>query len=181
MTLLVNPCPQASLCNCTNSVNNNYPKATRHDNKVFTCFNDYTSTNLTLSKAVCWLSSCVCGKAFIAVTVVSIFIRVFAGEKNSLENTFTLVWHKTFGTLKIWAFMQKILQRQMQKPKTCMIGKLIGWHQEKVDLGESCWQYRGRSTEVEDMGSSQDKTLQKTFTFRNNLTTASGQRTSSEL
>ena len=35
--------------------------------------------HLTLSKEVCWLSNCVWGSAFIAVTVVNIFIRVFAG------------------------------------------------------------------------------------------------------
>ena len=37
-------------------------------------------------------------------------------------------------------------------------------HQDKVHLAESsCWRLTGRSTEVEDMGSSQDKMLQKIF------------------
>ena len=58
---------------------------------------------------------------------------------------------------------------------------MIKEHQDKVALGDSCRQFTGRSTEVEDMSCSQDKMLQKTFTLRNNFTTASGQRTSSEL
>ena len=84
--------------------------------------------HLTLSKAVCWLSSCVCGKAFIAVTVVSIFIRVRAANENSLENAFTLIWCKTFTTLKIWVFYKNSSKTNAKsKHLTCMIWKLIGW------------------------------------------------------
>ena len=146
------------------------------------------------------MSNCVWGSAFIAVTVVNIFIRVFAGEGGTSQGLFLLeIWHKMLGknnglSCKTIMSTNTLQTQSMQNIKTY---KADGWSWSWINGWSNHEESSSFLTTAEDISQAfhRDSTtwtpgkarrLQKNQDFHvqeqvYNFLTARIQRTSSEI